>query len=153
MDNLLKEYLTIEYLHKRAMHFYGLCILHIHLLLGQFILYCNYTLLRYRAELDSVVLVFIGCIAFSSLTYWIFTLEASGLLTSHATQVLKSWKFMKHKNPLNAKLMRKFIKRSRPLSIYARDFFTIRRLSVLKFIMAIVKGTFRALLLTLTNKK
>jgi len=148
MDNLLKEYRTVEQIHRRAMYFYGPNTLLMQLFSGQFILYCAFTLIRHRHQLDPFLNALITIIASFILCFWTLSLETAGRYQRDSTEVLISWKFMKHNDTRQAKLMRKYIKRFQPLVVSARSFFKIKRLTVLKYLKGIVRGTFRALLIT-----
>jgi len=145
-NNILRVYRSIECLHKRAMHIYGYCILLMHLLSGKVVLYCNYTLIRHRNQLGPFQSIFLALTAVNLFLAWTMTLEAAGRFHQDASKVFKSWRSMKHRSAFKKKLMTKQIKSMRPLVVSGRDYFKIKRLTVLKFFMANVKGTFRALL-------
>jgi len=146
VDNLIKEYLTIEYLHKRCIKFYGQGLIPSHILIGQFILYCNFTLIRHRKKLDFIINFFLVGSALCAFVFWVLTLEAAGRFQKDSSKSLASWKYMKQESPFKMKLLRKYRKRFRPLVISAGEYFSIKRLHVLKFMRSIVTGTFRTLL-------
>lgn len=77
---------------------------------------------------------------------WGLTLEMAGRIALEATKVTKSWKQIKIKDKLEGKIFTKFRKSCRPVVFGQEGVFTIKRMTVLKFFRAIVKGTFRALL-------
>jgi hypothetical protein len=145
-ENLSKEYRTVELLHKRGMAFYGTMVLPTQTILGQFILYCNFTLIRHWTKLDATMKCFISLVTFSVLCFWGSTLEASGRFHMDSTKALKSWKLLNFRNKDEAKYLSKFRKSCRPLTVGTGEVFKIKRLNVLKFFRGIVKGTFRALL-------
>lgn len=79
-------------------------------------------------------------------TIWAIVLELSGRFHTQSVRTLASWKGLDFKTGAEKKYMSKFKKGCYPLSIGERGLFIVRRISVLKFLRAIVKGTFRALL-------
>jgi hypothetical protein len=146
VENFPTEYRTLELLHKRGIAFYGLIIIPAQTLFGQFILYSNYTLIRHWNELGIVMKYLILFIDLTVIFFWNVTLEACGRFHMDATKAQKSWKLLPVRNNKEAKYLSKFRKSSRPLAIGAGEIFKIKRLTVLKFLRGIVKGTFRALL-------
>jgi hypothetical protein len=77
---------------------------------------------------------------------WGIVLEFAGRYHEKAKSTIKSWKSMKFESKAEKFLMSKFTRSCRPLIFGHQGGFTITRLSLLKFIIAIVKGTVRAVL-------
>ncbi len=74
-------------------------------------------------------------------------LEISGRIHEDAKKTIKSWKNIEFSSLHERKYMSRFRKCCRPLKLGIEGTFTIKRLSVLKFMRAIIKGTFRALVI------
>lgn len=77
---------------------------------------------------------------------WFIGLEVTGRIDLYGKRVLRSWKYIEHQNNDDRKYMNKFRKGCRPLAWGVEGVWVVKRLSVLKFLMAVVKGTFRAIL-------
>jgi hypothetical protein len=148
-ENFSTEYRTLELLHKQAMSIFGVMIIPEQNLVGQFVLYSNYTLIKYWNELDFTIKCVITMMDLTVLCFWFIILEVCGRFYMEAAKSLKSWKLLPVRNRMEAKYLSKFRKASRPLVIGFGEVFKIKRLTVLKFLRGIVKGTFRALLLTI----
>jgi hypothetical protein len=146
IDNFPLEYTILQLLHKQGMEFYGFLLIPTQTLVGQFILYSNYTLIRHWNELDVTMKYLIMMIDLTVICIWNAILEVSGRFHMDATKSLKSWKLLTVRNKMETKYLSKFRKAARPLAIGFGEVFKIKRLTVLKFIRGIVKGTFRALL-------
>jgi hypothetical protein len=147
-ENFPTEYRTLELLHKQAMSIFGVMLLPGQTLLGQFILYSNYTLIKHWNELDSTIKCVVTILDLTVLCFWFSILEVCGRFYMEATKSLKSLKLLPVRNRMETRYLSKFRKSTRPLTISYGEVFKIKRLSVLKFLRGIVKGTFRALLLT-----
>jgi hypothetical protein len=147
-ENFPTEYRTIELLHKQGMAIFGVILVPGQTLVGQFILYSNYTLIRHWNELDSTIKGIITMIDLTVICFWLIVLEVCGRFYMEAAKSLKSWKLLPVINRMEAKYLSKFRKASRPLVIGFGEVFKIKRLSMFKFLGGIVKGTFKALLLT-----
>lgn len=77
---------------------------------------------------------------------WAWILEICGRYNAESKKTLDSWKFLEHRGKEEKKLMSKVRKSCRPFSFGEKGIFVIKRMTVLKFLRGIVKGTFRALL-------
>jgi hypothetical protein len=147
-ENFSTEYRTLELLHKQGMAIFGIMLLPGQTLLGQFILYSNYTLVRHWNELDSTINGVITMMDFTVFCFWLIILEVCGRFYMEAAKSLKSWKLLPFRNRMEAKYLSKFRKASRPLVIGFGEVFKIKRLTMFKFLGGIVKGTLKTLLLT-----
>jgi len=138
--NLIHAYRTFEVMHGVAMDLIGKLILPYYTIAGQFILFWNFSALR-EESLDVVLLLF----SFISQLCTVFALEFSGRFSKNAILTVQSWKYM-NCSYFDKKCLNKFRKSCVPLRIETKGYFVIKRLTVLKFLRSIVKGTFRALL-------
>ena len=77
---------------------------------------------------------------------WSLTLELCGRFHNDSKQTLGSWKLMNFSSGLERRLMMKYKRSCKPLVVGKEGVYTIKRLSVLKFIRGNIKATFRALL-------
>ncbi|OXA54367.1 hypothetical protein Fcan01_10177 [Folsomia candida] len=147
----------------------GPLTLYVHFTWGQFCLFCNFQAIRnwnsmthftkvkqatsaanlqlvLQANIDSAGKGMLLTWSTTGQIIWGLTLEMAGRIALEATKVTKSWKQIKIKDKLEGKIFTKFRKSCRPVVFGQEGVFTIKRMTVLKFFRAIVKGTFRALL-------
>jgi len=146
--NIPIEYKAIGILHMKGMQIYGLIIIPYHFLISQFILYANFTLIRHRDELELIMQLGVIVLNITVLGFWGTVLEVSGWFHSEVIKTIRSWKAVQFGTTLEYKSFRKFKKSCLPIVIGYQKLVQIKRLTVLKFMRAIVKGTFRALLLS-----
>lgn len=92
------------------------------------------------------------CFSGGMQVFWAIALELSGRFYSQSKQTLGSWRNLAFKSAADKKFMSKFKRGCYPMALGERGVFGIKQISVLKFLRAIIKGTFRALL-TLGGKK
>jgi hypothetical protein len=140
--NLVLEYRMVEILHKLGMSTFGSLLLPFHILMGQFILFSNVSALRGGKDFDFNFII----LSFYAQAAWFCVLEFGGRFHKNSTKTVKSWKYFNFKTKAEAKYMSKFRKACVPLCLEAKGVFSVKRLSVLKFIRSVVRGTFRAVL-------
>jgi len=149
-ENLIHTFRCVQILHKSCMRIFGSFVFISQGFVSQAILMSNYTLIRHWDKLDRVSSCMLIVISLAFQALWLTVLRCGGLFQMHSVRTLKSWKYLKFNSKSDAKYVSKFRKSCKPLRIGIEEFFTIRRLTILKFMRGIVKGTFRALL-TLEN--
>jgi hypothetical protein len=140
--NLVLEYRAVEILHISGISTFGSLFLPLHVLLGQFILFSNVSALRGGKDFDYNFVI----LSFYAQAAWFCVLEFGGRFHKNSTKTVKSWKCLAFKTKAEAKYMSKFRKACVPLKIETKGMFSIRRLTVLKFVRSVVRGTFRAVL-------
>jgi len=79
-------------------------------------------------------------------------LEFGRFLFCRGTKVIKSWKVDEKNYQGESKVMKKFARSCKPIVLSYGKQFVVGRVSVLVFFRGIVRGTFRALLATKTNR-
>ncbi|CAL8125315.1 unnamed protein product [Orchesella dallaii] len=84
--------------------------------------------------------------SFFAVVGWSLILWMGGWLYFCGQLILKSWKYHEWTSKSEKKYMNKFRKSCRPVTIHCGNLYTIRRLSVLKFIRGVLEGIFRTLL-------
>lgn len=77
---------------------------------------------------------------------WAIVLELAGRFHRDWKITLDSWSHLEFDTAMERKLMAKFRRNCYPMAMGKRGLFTVKKVSVLKFFRAIIKGTFRALL-------
>jgi hypothetical protein len=130
------------------------CIIPLQSLVGQFSLFCNYTLIIYWARLSPVVKIILLFWTTISVVCWATTLRLGGWINVNSKETLKSWKYFEWPKK-DKKHLSKFRKSCRQLGFRADGEYgqyCMKKLSVLKFLQGIIKGTFRVLL-TLQKQK
>ncbi|OXA37094.1 hypothetical protein Fcan01_28165 [Folsomia candida] len=144
--NLIHEYISVQMIFKQVMSIYGFWLLVMHAFMGQFALFCNYSVIKYWDQLNPLTRILLIVWSAVVLIPWISFLHVSGNFYQLSQRTLKSWKEIKCRNTLERKYLSKSRKACRPLKVGADGVFTIKRLTVLKFIRGIIKGTFRAMM-------
>jgi hypothetical protein len=109
--------------------------------------FCQYSLIKQWNTLDSASKGMLGMAAITLLVFWVGVLETAGRFHKLSRSSIKSWK--KEGKMSGSKYERKvigrFCKSCKPLSMGLEGTFVIKRLSAIKFLRAVIKGTFRAL--------
>lgn len=77
---------------------------------------------------------------------WTCGLEIIGRFHQMSITTLRSWENLMFRRVEEKKYFKKYAKTCQPLVVGLRGVFTIKRLTVLKFTRAVVKGTFKAVL-------
>lgn len=144
--NLTINYRKIEILHKTLIDTIGPIFFPIQASIGKFVLICNYLLIQEWSCIDTVTLGMLICLTSMFQLSWISVLSLGGLLHTHASKTVKSWKYLNYESMGEAKYMGKFRKSCRPLVIGTPGIQRITMVSVLKFMQGIIRGTFRVLL-------
>lgn len=90
--------------------------------------------------------VIIGMWSLGLQTGWALTLEISGMFNSYTIKTLKSWDAVSCRSKFETKLFTKCRKYIKPLAIGKEGTMAFQRLTAIKFLRAIITGTFRALL-------
>jgi len=140
---IAKEYRKFELVNRYGMDLLGKGILFFQVILSKVIVLCNYQLIMEWGDFDAIQIV--G--AFYGTIMWIFVLETGGMYFCRSKECIKSWKFLPCKVSDEKKFLSKFRKSCRPISVGTKDIFRIKRLTVLKFIRAITRGTLRTVLI------
>lgn len=98
--------------------------------------------------MESVAILGVVAWVFAAMNAWCLTLKFGGLFREKSKETLKSWKMFRGKGGTGkgGKYLRKLSKSCRPLFLGTEGYFIMGRLSILKFLRGIVKGTFRMLL-------
>jgi hypothetical protein len=129
---------SFQLLHKCIMGCIGFVYFPLHSITGQCVVFCLYSLIKHWGGLDSASKGLLGMIGTSLLLFWLGVLDCGGRFYKLNRRSMLSWK-------KGGKYVSKFCKSCKPLGIGLEGTFIIKRLSVLKFLRAVVKGTFRAL--------
>lgn len=77
---------------------------------------------------------------------WSLFLELGGRTAKQMEVTHKSWKRFPTKKTLERKYMNKFVKGHKPLKLGKPGMFTIKRLTMLKFLIATIKGTVKTVM-------
>jgi len=150
-EKLFLEYRAMDLLLMKMTIVLGPLIIPVQAVITNLSLFCNYTIIREWDQLDKTTVVILLFWTSGVLVCWLGVLEVGGWLNSGGSKILQSWK---HFNwpALERKILNKQKKACRPYAVRVQSYYCIKRLSILKFLKGIVKGTFRALLLTLAKR-
>ncbi|OXA40164.1 hypothetical protein Fcan01_25046 [Folsomia candida] len=144
--NLPIEYRCVELMHRKLVLIAGYVIMAGHVVVSEFILFANATVILDKGGMGMRVKILLLLWSAVGQTIWIFGLEICGRFHEQAKKTLKSWKNMKFRTKEQKLYMNRFRRSCRPLKIGKEGLFIITILTVLKFMKAIIKGTFRAVL-------
>jgi hypothetical protein len=146
-NNLSLEYRKLEVLHLNVMDVVGWVILPEQALMGDSIMFCNYTLITGGKELGAVPTSVLIIFAVALVTVWVTILEACGTFHKQAETLVQSFKRGHWSVRKDRLYMDKFRKSCRPLGFRSVGGFCIKRLTGVKFVQGIVVGTLRVALL------
>jgi hypothetical protein len=134
-------------LHKGVLGAIGFVFVPLHFIAGQCVVFCQYSLIKQWNTLDSASKGMLGITGAGLLLFWVGVLETAGRFHKLSRSSVESWK--KEGKMSGSKYERKvigrFCKSCKPLNVGLEGTFVIKRLSALKFLRAVIKGTFRAL--------
>jgi hypothetical protein len=139
---------SFQLLHKLAMGTVGFAVIPVHLVSGQYVVFCQYSLMnQLNGEPDWASTGLFGMTGAAVALFWAGVLECSGRFYNLSRSSIRSWKKEGKMNGIahERKFIGKFCKSCQPLGIGLEGTFVIKRLSSLKFLRAVIKGTFRAL--------
>ncbi|OXA45032.1 hypothetical protein Fcan01_20334 [Folsomia candida] len=133
-------------MHTQLMSFGGYALTGWHAAFSQFILFANVSVITDKARMEKRVKVLVLMLSIIAQVTCTLLLEVSGRLLENGKKTVKSWKEMKFHTREEKAYMTKFRKSCRPLRTGKEGFFIISRITVLKFMRSIIRGTFRAVL-------
>lgn len=137
---LQQNYMKFVIVHRGFLEVYGLMLGLFQGSLMQYILLCVIVLVKEWSVLDFPCIFFICSVSPMAWSIWSFILHVGGIFNSDSIKNLRSWK---GKN----RHLNKFRLGCRPLFLGFEGYFVMRRLSMLKFLKGVVRGTMRVLLL------
>ncbi|OXA47269.1 hypothetical protein Fcan01_17784 [Folsomia candida] len=146
VENLIREFVCMQIVHNEMMKIVGLVIFGLHAAFSQLCLYCNFVVIENWNILPRTTKMALGSWSLLVQIIWASVLELCGQFCADSKKTLSSWKLLENVTPREKKLMSKFRKTCRPFKFGQEGMFTIKRLTVLKFLRGIVKETFRAVL-------
>lgn len=126
----------------------GPTLVPLNVFISHFILYGNFLLIRDWAYLDVFTIFPIIGWGGGGGIVWLAVLHLGGAFNEKSRKAIKSWKVFGRGfgNGTEARYLRKFANGCKPLFIGCRGYYVIRKLTVLKFLKSVVRGTFRMLL-------
>lgn len=105
-----------------------------------------YTLIRDGDRMNLFTKVNLFMWGSATAVYWCFILHFGGYVYLQGGNILKSWKRHDWGNRYHNRLMGKFRRSCRPLTISYQKMFTMRKLTMLRFVRGLTRGIFRMLL-------
>jgi hypothetical protein len=146
LGNLITVYRSIEILHKHVSGLFAPAIIPGKYLSMKLILLCNYTLIMYWKDMHRVTRYIFVAASVGCMGHWIVWLLYAGWLNVCCKETLRSWKFFHSENKKELRILGKVKKSCIPLAFKASCYFTIKRLTVLKFMKKITRNTLKSLL-------
>lgn len=110
-------------------------------------IFCNIMLIRYWGILNSSLHLLFILLSFVSLVLWTLILSTFAKMHMWGKKSLQSWKGHIWGNRRAMLYMKAFHLSCRPLSVGCGKFYVVKPISVLRFLRAASRGTFRVLLL------
>ncbi|CAL8136430.1 unnamed protein product [Orchesella dallaii] len=147
-QRLPQFYRGLQILHSRALNLYGWMMIPFQTLCLNQVLFCNYILTTRWKEMEDLHKALLLLWSVMITIIYGGVLEYGGRLFQVGTKTLRSWEHFNWGTNWRNKYMKRFGKACRPIRIHYGNRYTIRKLTVLKFFRGIVRGTFRALLVT-----
>ncbi|OXA38228.1 hypothetical protein Fcan01_27018 [Folsomia candida] len=92
VENFTRVYRSVQLLHKLFLETYGLILVPIQSLVGQYGLICNYSLISQWDEMDNATKMFLLVQFVVIQVTWFMFLNLSGWFHDNSVKVLKSWK-------------------------------------------------------------
>jgi hypothetical protein len=145
---LQRFYRSLEILVSLFNHTVRPIIIPLQSLIGNFSVFCNVTLITEWTKMDGVLKIILSVWAIIALFSWGPILHFGRRFHANSCATVKSWKFFEWPKK-EKKHLSKFRKSCRPLGIRVEEVYgqlCMRKLSVLKFMKGICKGTFGAIL-------
>jgi hypothetical protein len=143
---IVSVYRSIEILHIGLVELLTWGIFPLRFVFTNLILFCNFMLIRHFHDLDIPTKAILCVWSMMALCVWTIFLQFGGHLYTGSWAAIKSWKYFQWQNRFEGKIFGKVRKSMRPLKVGVGCYFTIKRLTVLKFLRGIVRGTMKALL-------
>jgi hypothetical protein len=146
-NELRINYRILQTLYHQMMSLFGLYIIPFQGLIGQMIILSFYSIIAHRKYLNfiSASITFFAIII--GLGFWGFILVFGGIMFKESKKTVKSWKWHgRWNNSLDAKIMKRFGKSCKPISIGLPGYYKITQITFLKFLRALLINIFRALL-------
>lgn len=151
-DNRLRNYANIQImfralqiLHDQAMSLFGPLLLVSNGYVMYTVIFSSSVLIRYWPTLSLLARSFLGGLCVLFLCFWVFVLEMGRFFCTNGTKTLGSWR--KASWGSNKKEMVRFCRSCKPILICYESQFVVRRLTMLKFLQGVIRGTLRSLLL------
>lgn len=146
--NIRKFYRLLEMTHRRILGFCSYVFIPLQTLALQLILFCTYVLFNHWKTLNRPATIqFFNWLVFATCA-WSSVLQVSGMIYDHSRKTLLSWKLKNWGSRFENRLMSRFRRSCQPLTIGYGKTFVIKRLTVLKFFKAVIRGIFRTMLMT-----
>ncbi|XP_035707804.1 uncharacterized protein LOC118435610 [Folsomia candida] len=143
---LPKEYNNVQLMHKQINRSITYVVMVMHWEFLQIILSLNFILLKNWNSLDIFSKIQLVIMSVMCMMAWTCGLEIIGRFHQMSITTLRSWENLMFRRVEEKKYFKKYAKTCQPLVVGLRGVFTIKRLTVLKFTRAVVKGTFKAVL-------
>jgi len=145
-EYFLKAYRSIQLLHKLGAETYGQIIPLMQTMESQLIILGLFTLIRNFSQLDETVVSLLVVFVILSFCFWTGILWAAGKFGSISCATIQSWELFPWNSRADRKYIIKFKRSCPPLLIGVQGVFNITKVSVLRFLQGLIRGTFRALL-------
>ncbi|CAL8143369.1 unnamed protein product [Orchesella dallaii] len=146
IETIRFKYRILEVLHLKLTLLWREFILPLESLILMLGIFGNFTLITYSEILTPLNAAIILIWVLVATSFVILGLNFGGALYTRGCEVLGSMKNNDWGSRTNNKIMKKFVKSCRPIQIGYGRMYAIRKLSVLKYLRTLTKGTMRVLL-------
>lgn len=141
--NLRITYRSLEILHNLQMEISGILLYPMNWLMMKMVIVCGVSFIKYHKYMSPLVKWMVCGWTVTGLISWGFALEECGYMFQYCQRAITSWKY--HDWGKERKVMSKFRKSCRPMKVAYHKFFSIKRISVLKFFRSVAKSLFKAI--------
>lgn len=145
-NRLIIVYREVQTLQRVVMAVLGMLLVPLQTLITQLVMFVSFLMSKHRNKMGTTTQMVMVSWAIISMCTWILVLEVSGYIHKYGEEVLKSWKYHVWKTPFERRLMNKFRKSCKPIMVHYERAYTVKRITVLKYVRGIIKGVFRTLL-------
>ncbi len=146
-DKLILAYRAAQILLGRTISVVSLFMFPTQCIVYKMVVFTSYMMLKHGNEMDTMSVFTLSFQAFLAAIYWSSTLVMGGNLHAQGKRILLSWKYHnKWPDRFTKRLMGKFRVSCKPFQLNWGKTYTIKRLTVLKFLRSLSRGILKALL-------
>lgn len=148
-NNIVHAYRCLQVLHRNAMSLFGPYLAAFNGIMMMSAIYVNFVLLRYWEILEPLTMTALITFNLLIITVYSLVLQLGCMFCIGSIRMLRSWKRHKWSEcKFECRVMKAFQRSCRPILLSWENYFVLGRLSLVIYGRGVVRGTFRALVLT-----
>ncbi|CAL8072492.1 unnamed protein product [Orchesella dallaii] len=145
VSHLTRNWRALELIIIYGCNILGFTIIPLQTILSQLSLFCNVTFVLFGDHLELKSKFALPFLSINCIIGWCIFLSLAGKLFTSTKATLGSWKFSQWPDKKTRMFMKRYKKSCQPYSIHVGKYMVVRPKSVLNFLRASSRGTFRAL--------